>query len=142
MSNNLRCYSELVKMKTFEERFEYLKLGGSVGDATFGFDRHINQMFYHYPEWKRVRREVIIRDNACDLGIEGRDIVGRGMLIIHHMNPITKEQILDRDPSILDPEYLITVLRTPTHEAIHYGDSSILLGVDIIDRQAGDTKLW
>lgn len=137
-----RCYSELSKLKTFEERFEYLRLDGSVGAQTFGYDRWINQIFYNSKEWKHFRNKIIRRDNGCDLGIEGRDINGRGMLVIHHMNPITKRQILDRDPSILDPEYVITVARTPTHEAIHYGDANLLKSMDLVKRSPGDTCLW
>lgn len=138
----IRRYSDLIKLDTFEKRFNYLKLDGSVGIQTFGYDRWINQVFYSSKEWKRFRDKIIIRDNACDLGIEGREIRGRAQLLIHHMNPITKKQILDRDPSLLDPEYVITVMRSPTHEAIHYGDESILLGAGIADRKPGDTCLW
>ena len=138
----IRCYSELVKMNTFLERFEYLKLGGAVGQQTFGYDRWINQIFYGSNECKTFRNQIILRDNGCDLGVEGYDIHGRGMLLIHHMNPITKRQILDRDPSILDPEYVITVSRVPTHEAIHYGDVSLLQGRELTERTPGDTCLW
>lgn len=133
----IRCYSELKRIKTFEERFEYLKLGGGVGKATFGFDRYLNQVFYNSREWKDARRNVIIRDNGCDLGIAGREL---DKIIIHHMNTITIEQIEDRDPVIFDPEFLICVSHN-THNAIHYSDSSILLK-DLKERKKGDTKLW
>lgn len=129
-------------MNTFIERFRYLKLKGVVGEQTFGYDRWINQLFYNSPEWKRFRNEIIIRDNGCDLGIEGREITGRGMLLIHHMNPVTKDQIIKRDPVLLDPEFVITVMRTPTHEAIHFGDETILLGNGIAERRPKDTCLW
>lgn len=137
-----KCYSELILLPTFEERFEYLKLDGAVGIETFGYDRWLNQIFYHSPEWRKFRNEIILRDNACDLGIEGREIKTKGMLLIHHMNPISKRQIIERDPAILDPEYAITALRSPTHEAIHYGDANILLGAGIADRKPNDTCPW
>lgn len=134
----IRSYGELKILKTFEERFEYLKLGGGVGIETFGFERYLNQVFYHSEEWKKVRREVIIRDNGCDLGILGREIE-KGILI-HHMNTITMEDIRDRNPLIFNPEYLVCCsLRT--HNAIHYSDASKLLK-DPIERKVGDTKLW
>lgn len=140
--NKIRTYSELIKIPTFEERFEYLKLDGIIGEETFGFDRYINQLFYRSPEWRSFRNKIIIRDNACDLGIPGRDIRGKAMLLIHHMNPITKEQIQNGDPDIMNPEYVITTMRSPTHEAIHYGDASILLGVGLNERVLNDTCLW
>lgn len=115
-----RCYSELKNLKTYTGRFDYLKCNGEVGFETFGFDRYLNQALYNSPEWKKVRREVILRDNGCDLGIEGYEINER--VIIHHMNPITIEQVMDRDPVIFDPEYLIATTHR-THNAIHYGDS-------------------
>lgn len=125
---------------TYEERYNYLKLDGQVGASTFGFDRYLNQIFYRSPEWKRIRRDVIIRDNACDLGVEGRDIFDKRFIIIHHMNPISIDQIKDRDPAIFNPEFLITtILRT--HNAIHYGDVDQLIK-DPIVRQANDTCPW
>lgn len=135
---NIRTYSELISLKTFEERYQYLRLGGKVGEATFGFDRYLNQIFYKDEVWLRSRDEVIIRDNACDLGIEGRDIYER--IIVHHMNPITKEQILNRDPVIFDPEYLITTIKN-THDAIHYGDESLLMIIPK-ERTKNDTCPW
>lgn len=134
----MRTFTELSKLPTFLERFEYLRLDGSVGEATFGFDRYLNQRFYRSAEWKRIRQQVIARDDGRDLGVEGHDISGR--LIIHHMNPMAAEDIVHGNASILDPEFLITV-RHDTHNAIHYGDSS-LLPADPIERRPGDTNLW
>lgn len=137
---SIRTYSELMLFNTYEERYNYLKLDGQVGASTFGFDRYLNQIFYRSPEWKRIRRDVIIRDNACDLGVEGRDIFDKRFIIIHHMNPISIDQIKDRDPAIFNPEFLITtILRT--HNAIHYGDVDQLIK-DPIVRQANDTCPW
>ena len=135
---NIRTYSELSKLTTFEERYRYLRLGGRVGEETFGFDRWINQMFYKDPEWLKIRDEVIIRDNGCDLGIEGREIYSR--IIVHHMNPITKADILDRSEFLLNPEYLICTVKN-THDAIHYGDESLLITLPI-ERSKNDTCPW
>lgn len=134
----LRSYFELMKLKTFEERFDYLKLDGQVGVQTFGSHRWLNQVLYRSPEWKQLRDQIILRDNGCDLGIEGRDIFKRPY--IHHLNPITKQQVLDRDPSLFDPNNLITV-SYETHQAIHYGDKSILM-LDPIERFANDVAPW
>lgn len=138
MKSKLRTYSELKQLKTFEERYEYLKLDGQVGADTFGFDRYLNQVFYKSPEWRSVRNEVIVRDNGCDLGIEGREIHTK--ILVHHMNPISKEDILERSDILLNPEYLITTVKR-THDAIHYGDSDILIK-DPIERSANDTCPW
>ena len=135
---NIRTYSELSQLATFEERYRYLRLGGYVGKETFGFDRWINQMFYKDPEWLKVRDIVIMRDNGCDLGIEGREIYSR--IIVHHMNPITKADILDRNKFLLDPEYLICTVKN-THDAIHYGDESLLITLPI-ERSKNDTCPW
>lgn len=135
---NIRTYSELSKLTTFEERYRYLRLGGHVGEETFGFDRWINQMFYKDPEWLKIRDEVIIRDNGCDLGIEGREIYSR--IIVHHMNPITKADILDRSEFLLNPEYLICTVKN-THDAIHYGDENLLITLPM-ERSANDTCPW
>lgn len=135
---NIRTYSELITLPTFEARYEYLKLHGEVGKETFGFDRYLNQAFYKYPEWRKTRDLVIIRDNGCDLGIEGREI--RGKILIHHMNPITKEDILSRSDYLLNPEYLICTIKR-THDAIHYGDEN-LLAKDPIERRPNDTCPW
>lgn len=134
----LRTYTELKQLKTFEERYEYLKLDGQVGSDTFGFDRYLNQAFYRSPEWKSVRNQVIVRDNGCDLGIEGREIHTK--ILVHHMNPITKEDVLNRSDLLLNPEYLITTVKR-THDAIHYGDSNTLIK-DPIERSANDTCPW
>ena len=133
-----RTYTELSKLKTIEERFEYLRIDGKVGEDTFGFDRYLNQMFYKLPEWKKTRRDVIIRDGGCDLGVEGYDIAGP--ITVHHMNPVTKEQILNRDPVLFDPEYLISTTSL-THKAIHYGDSNLLSKV-YTERRKNDTCPW
>ena len=135
----IRTYEELSKLKTFEERYEYLKLDGSVGEETFGYDRYLNQQFYKYdPDWKKIRDEVIFRDNGCDLGIEGREI--NGLILVHHMNPITKDDILNRSEYLLNPNYLITTIKS-THDAIHYGSSDLLMK-DPIVRSKNDTCPW
>lgn len=135
---SIKTYSELIALPTFEERFRYLKLDGRVGEDTFGFDRWINQKFYKDPAWLRVRDEVIIRDNGCDLAIPGREISTR--ILVHHMNPITKRDILDRSDFLLNPEYLICTIKR-THDAIHYGDESILIP-EHVDRKPNDTCPW
>lgn len=138
MTMSIRSYSELILLPTFEERYQYLKLSGSVGTETFGFDRWINQMFYKDPAWRAVRRKVILRDNGCDLGIPGREIHSR--IIVHHMNPITKKDILNRSEFLLNPEYLISTYDN-THNAIHYGDESLLV-IGVTERQPNDTCPW
>lgn len=135
---NVRTYSELIKLQSFEERFEYLKLNGRVCEETFGFDRYINQVFYKSKEWRSVRDQVIIRDNGCDLALLDREI--RGRILIHHMNPISKEDILRRSDMILNPEYLICTTKN-THNAIHYGDIGLLMK-DPIERKPNDTCPW
>lgn len=135
---SLKTYSELSKLKTFKERFEYLKLEGSVGKETFGYDRYLNQALYKSHRWRRVRDEVIIRDGGCDLGVEGYDI--DGVVIIHHMNPITIDDIIDRNEDVFNPEYLITT-RPKTHNAIHYSDEN-LLPQDPVERTKNDTCPW
>lgn len=134
----IRSYSELRRHTTFEERFAYLSLRGEVGRATFGFDRWINQYFYRSREWKQVRDLVIVRDEACDLGIPGYDIHAR--LLVHHMNPIVPDDLVRREEWVLDPEYLITTTHR-THNAIHYGDESLIRRAPV-ERRPGDTKLW
>ena len=135
---DIRSYSELITIPTFEERFRYLKLDGRVCEETCGFDRYLNQIFYKSNEWLRVRDLVIVRDNGCDLGIEGREIYGR--ILIHHMNPITIDDITRRSKYLLDPEYLITTVKN-THDAIHYGDESLLIKGPI-ERSKYDTCPW
>lgn len=133
-----RCYSELVKLKTFEERFEYLRLNGKVGADTFGFDRYLNQKFYRSPEWKRARRDVIIRDEGRDLGVEGYEL--QNGIYVHHMNPISPNDLLHAESWIYDPEYLICV-SFDTHNAIHYGDASLLPKLPV-ERTMNDTCPW
>ncbi len=135
----IRTYSELVLLKTFEERFNYLRLDGQVGKDTFGFDRIFNQMFYRSKEWLQVRDKVIVRDCGCDLGVEGYEIFGR-RIIIHHMNPISLEDIEQKTDFLLDPEYLITTIH-PTHNAIHYGDENLLIRAPV-ERTKNDTCPW
>lgn len=134
----IRTYSELIRLPTYEERYRYLKLDGVVGATTFGYDRYLNQMFYRSEEWKALRNYVIVRDNGCDLGIEGREIQKR--ILIHHMNPITKEDVLSRSDFLLDPEFLISTVKN-THDAIHYGDEGLLIK-DPIERRQNDTCPW
>lgn len=134
----MRTYSELSKINSYEERFEYLKLNGFVGVETFGFDRYINQRFYKSLEWKRIRDKVIIRDNGCDLGVEGYEIHGR--ILIHHMNPVTPDELRSNLDLLLNPEYLICVAHN-THNAIHYGDSDLLITAPV-ERTAFDTCPW
>jgi hypothetical protein len=133
-----RTYTELIRIPSFEERFEYLSLKGVVGNTTFGFDRHMNQAFYRSAEWRRIRNHVIARDMGCDLGVEGRIIPHRP--IIHHMNPMRIVDLVQGDSDIVDIEYLITTTHQ-THNAIHYGDRS-LLQKDYVGRSRGDTTLW
>ena len=131
-------YDELIKRDAFLSRFRYVKLGGELGVATFGFDRPLNQAFYASREWKLTRDHVIIRDGGCDLGIPGREIHHR--LLVHHMNPIQKHDLVDFDESVLNPDFLICV-SFQTHNAIHFGDEN-QLPADIVERTPGDTKLW
>jgi len=133
-----RKYSELRRLITFEERFEYLSMPGEVGNATFGFDRWLNQQFYHSREWKQVRDAVVYRDGACDLGIRGYEI--HAQLLVHHMNPVTPDDLVQGEEWVLDPEYLITTTHR-THNAIHYGDQSLLARAPV-ERRPGDTTLW
>lgn len=136
----IRTYSELMKLQTFEERFQYLKIDGEVGEETFGFDRWLNQMFYKTKEWRNTRRDIIIRDNGCDLAIPDREIIDMPILI-HHMNPITKEDIINRSDFLLNPEYLISTIDS-THKAIHYGSIDFLLDQNPIIRSKYDTCPW
>lgn len=135
-----RTYSELITLPSFEERFLYLKLNGNVGESTFGFDRYLNQRFYRMPEWRKVRNEVILRDKGCDLGLEDREIPPGARIIVHHMNPISINDIADKLDWILDPEFLICTMKN-THDAIHYGDESILYS-EPIERKPNDTAPW
>lgn len=134
----IRTYSELITIPTFEERYKYLRLGGRVGEDTFGFDRYLNQLFYKSDDWLRMRNEIIVRDNGCDLGIPGREIYGR--ILIHHMNPIYVDDILNRSEYLLNPEYLICTVKR-THDAIHYGSEDSLLTIPR-ERTRNDTCPW
>lgn len=136
---SIKRYSELIQLPTFEERYKYLRLGGKVGEETFGFDRYLNQIFYKSREWLALRDKIILRDHGCDLGISGREVFKR--IIIHHMNPLTKEDILNRSDFLLNPEFLISTSRR-THEAIHYSDNSILTPDILPERFANDTCPW
>lgn len=133
-----RCHSELIQIPTFEERYEYLRLGGRVGEDTFGFDRYLNQKFYQSPEWKRVRRDVIIRDEGRDLAMKGYELYGN--IFVHHMNPITSKDLLDVADWIMNPEFLVCVSKR-THDAIHYGDKSLLPQLPV-ERTPNDMCPW
>lgn len=135
---SIKTYSELIALPTFEERYEYLRLNGRVGEDTFGFDRYMNQNFYRSAEWRRIRDRVIVRDNGCDLAIDDRIIYGK--ILIHHMNPITDKDLFNLSDILLDPEYLICVSHN-THNAIHYGDGERLVK-DPIVRTKNDTCPW
>ena len=134
----IRTYTELSRLSSFEERFRYLKLNGAVGESTFGFDRYINQMFYQSSEWKELRDDIIIRDNGCDLGLDGYDIHGK--IYIHHMNPISRRDIETLSDYLLNPEFLIVTSHN-THNAIHYGDEGLLL-LAPTERSRFDTCPW
>lgn len=135
---SIRTYSELITIPTFEERFEYLQLKGSVGKDTFGYDRYLNQVLYRSPEWKRLRNQIIIRDGGCDLACDGYDIYDK--VLIHHLNPITVEDVLARSRKVFDPDNLVCVSHN-THNAIHYGDMDLLVTGPII-RTKNDTCPW
>lgn len=142
-NTKIRTYSELITIPTFIERYRYLRLGGKVGEETFGFDRYLNQQFYKSDEWLRIRDYVILRDTGCndycqDLGVDGYDI--RGRILIHHMNPITVDDIIHRSDFLLNPEYLICTTKN-THDAIHYGNEDILIQAPV-ERRKNDTCPW
>ena len=134
----IKTYSELITLQTFEDRFNYLQLRGEVGKSTFGYNRYLNQILYNSPEWRHFRNEIIIRDNGCDLACDGYEIYGRAL--IHHINPITVEDIVNHNPMVFDPENVITTVHS-THNAIHYGDES-LLPKSPIERKQNDTCPW
>lgn len=134
----LRCYRELKRLPTFGERYDYLRLAGLVGESTFGFDRYLNQLLYTSQKWRRLRNEIILRDNGCDLGVEGYEIHDK--IIVHHMNPLTEDEVKEVSDSIFNPEYLICVSHR-THNAIHFGDQSLLPQMPI-ERRPGDTCPW
>lgn len=135
----IRRYDELIRYKTLEERFRYLKLNGAVGRETFGFDRYLNQKFYNSSEWKRFRRDMILRDSGCELGLEPYEISGR--VVLHHLNPITPEDLVKRSFSLMDPDNVVCVSKE-MHDAIHYGDESFLRKYELITRKPGDTVPW
>ena len=136
----IRTYSELIKLSTFEERYEYLRLNGKVAEETFGFDRYLNQIFYKSKEWCSIRDYIITRDKGCDLAVADREIPDGVPIYIHHMNPIMVKDILHRSDILLNPEYLITTIKN-THDAIHYGNRNLLYGVPI-ERTRNDTCPW
>lgn len=139
MKTGTKSYKEMIKLKTFEERFNYLKLDGRVGKITYGVDRIFNQAFYHSKEWKDFRAKVIARDMGCDLGCEDREIFDK--IIVHHINPMTMEQLEEGGDDLFDLDNFICCSHN-THEAIHYGDESLLPRTNFIERRPGDTKLW
>lgn len=134
----IKTYSELIAFPTYEERFRYLQLKGAVGKDTFGYDRYLNQILYNSQEWKRFRDKIIIRDNGCDLACEGYDIYGR--ILVHHINPIRVDDVVNRNPIVFDPENVVCVTHN-THNAIHYGDESLLI-LAPVERTKNDTCPW
>lgn len=134
-----KSYTELIAIPTYEERFEYLKIGGMIGLATFGGSRYLNQALYGSPEWKAFRRNIILRDKACDMAFDGAEVSDR--IVIHHINPITVDEVLNRDPDLFDPENVVAVSDT-THKAIHYGDASLLPHLKPIERVPNDMCPW
>lgn len=138
MDLRIKTYSELITIPSFLERYRYLKLGGSIGEETFGFDRYLNQTLYRSPEWKRFRRDMIIRDNGMDLAADDYEIVGK--ILVHHINPLTVQDVIRRDPKIFDPENVICTSMN-THNAIHYGDESLLM-IEPVARTKYDTCPW
>lgn len=141
MSHSIRTYTELLQIPTFIERFRYLKLGGKVGEETFGWERYLNQKFYQSHEWREFRRQIILRDQGCDLGLEGYEFAPGEMILIHHMNPIDTKDIVNQTEYLMNPEYVISV-RKKTHDAIHYGDESLIMEYEPIVRRPGDTCPW
>lgn len=137
-TRTIKTYSEMLSLPTFIERFEYLRIGGQVGDATFGYDRYLNQILYRTPEWKRFRRDIIIRDMGFDLACDDREIVGK--ILVHHINPLTIDDVSNLDPKIFDPENVVCV-SLDTHNAIHYGDESLLMKEPVV-RTKNDTCPW
>ena len=135
-----RTYTELIQLDNYMDRYEYLKLGSVIGIATFGYDRYLNQIFYRSPEWRSFRREIVIRDRACDMAFDGFDISG-GMIVVHHLNPITVDDVLRRSSKLFDPENVVAVSEL-THKAIHYGDASLLPHIKPIERAPNDMCPW
>ena len=141
MSHSIRTYTELIKLPTFIERYRYLKLGGKVGEETFGWERYLNQKFYQSYEWREFRRQIILRDQGCDLGLEGYEFAPGEVILIHHMNPINTKDIVKQTEYLMNTEYVISV-RKKTHDAIHYGDESLIMEYEPIVRRPGDTCPW
>lgn len=139
MKSNIKCYSKLVQIPSYIERYNYLRLGGKAGEITFGNERYLNQILYKSPEWKSFRRSIIIRDNGCDMGLDGFTITGK--IILHHLNPITVEDIYERRDCVFDPENVVCVSHR-THNAIHYGDIELLTIDEIVERRPNDTAPW
>lgn len=139
MTNEIRTYTNLSKIKDFMDRFEYLSLKGVVAEETFGFDRYLNQRFYRSREWRQLRSKIIVRDNGCDLGVPGHEIFDH--IFIHHMNPLKLDDIVNSTDYLLNPEYLICVSRT-THNAIHFGDKSLIAPSELVERKPNDTCPW
>lgn len=139
MKSSIKTYSNLIQISSFIERYRYLRLGGKAGEITFGNERYLNQLLYRSPEWKRFRRDIILRDNGCDLGFDGYSIPGR--IIIHHINPITIEDVYERSPAIFDEDNVVCV-SSRTHNAIHYGDEELLMIDDLVERKPNDTIPW
>lgn len=141
MSHLIRTYTELMQIPTFLERYRYLKLGGKVGEETFGWERYLNQKFYRSNEWRNFRRQIILRDHGCDLADLEHEFVEGERVIIHHMNPIDTKDIVYQTEYLMNPEYVISV-RDRTHKAIHYGDDSLIMEYEPIVRRPGDTCPW
>ena len=141
MYPSIRTYTELIQLPSFIERFRYLKLGGKVGEETFGWERYLNQDFYRSTEWRAFRREIVIRDHGCDLGLDGYEFAEGETIFIHHMNPIDTHDILYQTKFLMNPEYVISV-RGRTHQAIHYGDESMIMEFEPIIRTPNDTCPW
>lgn len=141
MNHLIRTYTELIQIPTFLERFRYLKLRGAVGEETFGWERYINQKFYTSYEWRRFRRDIIVRDHGCDLGVDGHEYGSDELIFIHHMNPIDTKDILNQTEFLMNPEYVISC-RFDTHNAIHYGDESLILPYELVTRSQNDTCPW
>lgn len=141
MNHLIRTYTELIQIPTFLERYRYLKLGGKVGQETFGWERYINQDFYTSDEWRRFRNQIITRDFGCDLGVDGHEYTSGELIFIHHMNPITTSDIVNHTEFLMNPEYVISC-RKRTHDAIHYGDESMIMPYELIQRSPNDTCPW
>ena len=141
MSQMIRTYTELIQLPTFLERFRYLKLGGKVGEDTFGWERYLNQQFYTSNEWRTFRRQIIIRDRGCDLGVDGHEYADNELIFIHHLNPIDSKDILNQTEFLMNPEYVVSC-RKRTHDAIHYGDESSVLPFEMTFRSPNDTCPW